>query len=83
MKIIPRPIPNRIPDIRAVISKSPWLSIAADYGGRWDILQAANQLIAEGATEITEEALSRYLMLGEAAAEEAVAEIVQQTEAAE
>ena len=28
------------------------LSIAADYGGRWDILQAANQLIAEGATEI-------------------------------
>lgn len=42
------------------------LSIAADYGGRWDILQAANQLIAEGATEITEEALSRYLMLGDA-----------------
>ena len=42
------------------------LSIAADYGGRWDILHAANQLIAEGATEITEEALSRYLMLGDA-----------------
>lgn len=42
------------------------LSIAADYGGRWDILQAANQLIAEGVTEITEEALSRYLMLGDA-----------------
>ena len=42
------------------------LSIAADYGGRWDILQAVNQLIAEGVTEITEEALSRYLMLGDA-----------------
>ena len=30
------------------------LSIAADYGGRWDILQAANKLIAEGVSEITE-----------------------------
>ena len=27
LKIIPRPIPNRIPAIRAVISKSPWRSI--------------------------------------------------------
>lgn len=42
------------------------LSIAADYGGRWDILQAANRLIAEGETEISEESLRRYLMLGDA-----------------
>lgn len=42
------------------------LSIAADYGGRWDILQAVNHLIAEGETEITETALNRYLMLGDA-----------------
>lgn len=42
------------------------LSIAADYGGRWDILQAANKLIAEGVTEITEAGLSQYLMLGDA-----------------
>ncbi|MFV2030083.1 isoprenyl transferase [Neisseria sp. S1] len=40
------------------------LAIAADYGGRWDILQAANKLIAEGAGEITEEGLARHLMLG-------------------
>lgn len=42
------------------------LSIAADYGGRWDMLQAVNKLIAEGATEISEENLSRHLMLGDA-----------------
>ncbi|MCP1660483.1 polyprenyl diphosphate synthase [Neisseria perflava] len=40
------------------------LSIAADYGGRWDILQAANKLIAEGVSEIGEEDLNRHLMLG-------------------
>ncbi len=42
------------------------LSIAADYGGRWDILQAANRLIAEGVTELTEAALLRHLSLGDA-----------------
>ncbi|ENT1513215.1 isoprenyl transferase [Neisseria gonorrhoeae] len=42
------------------------LSIAADYGGRWDILQAANKLIAEGVSEITEDTLVKHLMLGDA-----------------
>ncbi|HFA7692035.1 TPA: isoprenyl transferase [Neisseria gonorrhoeae] len=42
------------------------LSIAADYGGRWDILQAANKLIAEGVSEITEDTLAKHLMLGDA-----------------
>ena len=42
------------------------LCIAADYGGRWDILQAANRVVAEGSGEITEDSLSRYLMLGDA-----------------
>ncbi|WP_373740636.1 isoprenyl transferase [Neisseria sp.] len=42
------------------------LTVAADYGGRWDILQAANKLLAEGVSEITEEAVTRHLMLGDA-----------------
>ena len=42
------------------------LTIAADYGGRWDILQASNRLIAEGKSEITEDDLSRCLSLAEA-----------------
>lgn len=42
------------------------LTIAADYGGRWDILQAANALIKEGKTEITENDLSSKLMLPDA-----------------
>ena len=42
------------------------LTIAADYGGRWDILQAANRLIAEGKSEITEDDLSQRLSLAEA-----------------
>lgn len=42
------------------------LTIAADYGGKWDILQAANALIAEGKTQISEADLSAKLMLAEA-----------------
>ena len=42
------------------------LTVAADYGGRWDILQAANRLIAEGKSEITEDDLSQHLSLAEA-----------------
>ena len=43
------------------------LTIAADYGGRWDVLQAANALMKEGVSEITEEGVMRHLSLGEAA----------------
>ena len=42
------------------------LTIAADYGGKWDILQAVNKLIAAGKTHITEEDLSANLMLSDA-----------------
>ncbi len=42
------------------------LTIAADYGGRWDIVQAANQVLKEGKTEISEADLTRHLMLSEA-----------------
>lgn len=42
------------------------LTIAADYGGRWDILQAVNTLIQEGKTQINEKDLSEKLMLCEA-----------------
>lgn len=42
------------------------ITIAADYGGRWDILQAVNRLIAQGVAEVTEEALAAHLMLAEA-----------------
>lgn len=42
------------------------LVIAADYGGRWDILQATNALLREGKTEITEDDLNRKLMLPDA-----------------
>lgn len=39
------------------------LTIAADYGGRWDIVQAANALLAEGASALTEEALNKRLSM--------------------
>ena len=42
------------------------LTIAANYGGRWDILQAANRLIAEGKSHISEDDLASRLMLAEA-----------------
>lgn len=37
--------------------------IAADYGGRWDIVQAVNRLIKEGKTNITEEDIATNLVL--------------------
>lgn len=40
------------------------LTIAADYGGRWDILQAANKLLAAGKAHIGESDLNAELMLG-------------------
>lgn len=42
------------------------LTIAADYGGRQDILQAVNALLQEGVAEINEEGLLRHLALGNA-----------------
>lgn len=47
-------------------NKGLTLTIAADYGGKWDIVQAANAVLAEGKTEITEADLSAKLMLAEA-----------------
>ncbi|MBP3194115.1 MAG: di-trans,poly-cis-decaprenylcistransferase [Cardiobacteriaceae bacterium] len=41
------------------------LTIAADYGGKWDILQAVNKLLAAGKTEITESDLAANLMLSD------------------
>ena len=42
------------------------LTIAADYGGRWDIVQAVNALTAEGKTHISESDISSKLMLADA-----------------
>jgi len=43
------------------------LTVAANYGGRWDILQAANRCREENpGAEITEERLSRHLCLSDA-----------------
>jgi undecaprenyl diphosphate synthase len=39
------------------------LTIAADYGGRWDVMQAANKLIAEGADSLSEHALAERLSM--------------------
>lgn len=41
------------------------LTIAANYGGRWDITQAANQALRQhaGAAEISEEVIERHLAL--------------------
>ena len=45
------------------------LTIAANYGGRWDILQAANRMLAErpeSAKGFTEDDLRPYLSMGDA-----------------
>ena len=44
------------------------LSVAFNYGGRWDIVQACRQAIAEGvpAAELDENALNKYMALSHA-----------------
>ena len=46
-------------------NKGLTLTIAADYGGRWDILQASNKLLAENPSvgEITEDMLAAHLAM--------------------
>jgi len=43
------------------------VSVAFNYGGRWDVVQACRQAIASGipANEITEESFARMLVLGD------------------
>lgn len=41
------------------------LTIAANYGGRWDIVNAVNQLIKQGCTEVTEENIKPFLALSD------------------
>ncbi|NVJ65131.1 MAG: isoprenyl transferase [Gammaproteobacteria bacterium] len=38
------------------------LQIAANYGGRWDVAQAATKLAQAGVTEITEELISEHIV---------------------
>lgn len=40
------------------------LTVAADYGGRQDIINAVNSLIKQGKTEISEEDMFKHLALG-------------------
>lgn len=44
------------------------LSVAFNYGGRWDVVQACQRAISEGVTaqELTEERLSRFMALSHA-----------------
>jgi len=43
------------------------LSVAANYGGRWDIIQAVQQIIQEGisAEEVDQSAIEKHLMLSD------------------
>ena len=64
------------PRIQALIREAETLTrantrltftVAANYGGRWDILQAVKQLVASGvaADDVTEDALARHLSLAD------------------
>jgi undecaprenyl diphosphate synthase len=63
-------IQTLIRDAQTLTSNNTRLTftVAANYGGRWDVAQAVKKLLAEGATaeQIDEDALSRHLsMAGE------------------
>ncbi|MBR6027267.1 MAG: isoprenyl transferase [Neisseriaceae bacterium] len=64
----PAQIVEGIEESEALTANNPGmtLTIAADYGGRQDILRATNALLKEGLTEITEADMVRHLSLGDA-----------------
>lgn len=59
------PLAERIAEAeaRTAANTGLQLNIAVDYGGRWDVVQAVNELIAEGVTEISEDAITQRLAL--------------------
>ena len=62
----PPQIRNAIDESEALTANNTGLTlaVAADYGGRQDILTAVNSLIKQGKTEITEEDMFKHLALG-------------------
>ena len=64
----PPQITQAIEESEALTAQNTGLTlvVAADYGGRQDILTAVNSLIKQGKTEITEEDMFAHLSLGAA-----------------
>ena len=62
----PPQIRNAIDESEALTANNTGLTltVAADYGGRQDIINAVNSLIKQGKTEISEEDMFKHLALG-------------------
>ena len=62
MSIIPEPLKSKCAEIEAMATDRPFVcSVALNYGGRAEIVNAANKAIADGCTSLTEQTFEKYL----------------------
>lgn len=62
---IPEPLKSKCIEVENMAKDRPFVcSVALNYGGRDEIVHAANMAIADGHTTLTEEILSKYLYTG-------------------
>lgn len=65
LSIIPEPLRSKCIEIENMATDRPFVvSVALNYGGRDEIVHAANAAHADGHTELTEEILAKYMYTG-------------------
>ena len=65
LSIIPEPLKSKCIEIENMAKDRPFeVSVALNYGGRDEIVHAANAAHAAGHTELTEEILAKYMYTG-------------------
>ena len=65
LSIIPEPLKSKCIEIENMAKDRPFeVSVALNYGGRDEIVHAANAAFADGHTELTEEIIARYMYTG-------------------
>lgn len=66
LSVLPEKLRNKCIEVESMAKDRPFVcNVALNYGGRDEIVHAANEAIKAGNTELTEEILARYMYTGQ------------------